>query len=168
MNGSLTADDHSLEESGTLRIISLAHGMGSQLGFCLSHDSFVTDLQHFPVFHGEVTDAVIEVVARCENVMLHGEKCLICHKGGSEIACGFALPVFVDLVKLLLRLLGNMERIGCSGGEGVKLILHPAEGILWKNLAASGHPGVASHDQLPRPDRDRKLLADRLKGFCSS
>ena len=44
--------------------------MGSQLGFCLPHDSFVTDLQHFPVFHGEVTDAVIEVVARRKNVML--------------------------------------------------------------------------------------------------
>ena len=106
-----TADDHCFQESGTFCIICFACGMSGQFLFCFSHDPFITKLQHFPVFYGKVTDSIIEIVAGCENVMLHGKKRFLCHKGSRQITGRLSFPVFVSLMKLLFCLLGNVERV---------------------------------------------------------
>ena len=122
MNGNLTADDHSLEESGTLRIISLAHGMGSQLGFCLSHDSFVTDLQHFPVFYSYMAYAIIKVISRSKNIMLNSPDRFRCHIRSGKFTGGFAFPVFICLMKSFLCLISNIKRVSSSCLNCIKFI----------------------------------------------
>ena len=97
-NSSVTADLDSLKESGAFLVIRIGavDRIESSLGFCL--DTFKTDGQYLFILYSEMTDTVVEVVARCEDIVLHGKQGFVCHVRGSQITGGLAFPVFVYLM----------------------------------------------------------------------
>ena len=112
-----------------------------------------------------MTDTIVEIVARSEDIVLHGQQCVIGHICCSQLTGSFALPVLENFVKSLLSIFRNIERIGRSRRDSVKFILQPGERIFREHLTSTGSNSIAADDQLIRTNNDRKLFTDRVESF---
>ena len=124
---SLAAHDHSFQETGALCVISITHIAVIQLSLCFRHNAFVADLKNFPVFYGNMSYTIIEIVSRCKNIVVNCANCFRCHISSGKLTGGLAFPVLMHLAKICLGLLGNIERIRDSGLYGIQLIFQPLE-----------------------------------------
>ena len=101
----LATHDNCFQETGALCIVAITYVTFIQLSLCLRHNAFISDLENFPVFYGNMSYTVVEIVSWCENVMLDGTDGLWRHICCSKFTGGLALPVFVYLTKICLGLL---------------------------------------------------------------
>ena len=126
-------------------------------------DAAVTDLQHLAVIDGDMTDAVVEVVAGREDVVLHRKQSFLGHIRGRKLGGGSAVPVFVDLVKCRFGFLGDMERVGGACLDGIKFRFQPVKGVFREDLTAACDLGCGTDDQFLVADGDRQMFADMRK-----
>ena len=161
----IAADLNSFQEGRTLLIIGISAVDRIKSGLRFGLDSLKTDSQHFFVFNGKMTDTIVEIVARSEDIVLHGQQCVIGHICCSQLTGSFALPVLENFVKSLLSIFRNIERIGRSRRDSVKFILQPGERIFREHLTSTGSNSIAADDQLIRTNNDRKLFTDRVESF---
>ncbi len=120
--------------------------------------------QHLIILHRHMPHAVVEIIPRGENIVLHGLLRLLGHEGGGKLAGGLPLPVGVRLQQLLPGLLRYVERIRLSGGDGLELRLQPFIGKFRISLAAPGSDGAAAHYKLVLPDDDGDIVQNMLEG----
>ena len=111
---------------------------------------------------------IVEIISRCEDVMVNSKDCFRCHIGSCQFAGGLTFPVFMYLAKFGLSLLRNIEWIGCSGSYCVQLILQPLEGILRECLTSSWCQCAASYDQFLITDDNGNIVQDVCKSLGSS
>ena len=105
INHCLAAHDNCFQETGTLCVISIPHIAFIQLSLCFRHNAFVSDFKNFPVFYGNMSYTIIEIVTRGEDIMVDRANCFRCHVSSCQLTGGFALPVFMSFPKVCLGLL---------------------------------------------------------------
>ena len=94
-NGGIAADNHCVEEMAPSGVIRVAGPAGGKGRLCLGRDTIEPDGQNLLIFYGKVADAVVKVVARCEDVVFHGSEGFLGHIGSGELTGGFSLPIRV-------------------------------------------------------------------------
>lgn len=156
----LAAENDRLKEADAGGVVGVAEAAFRELSRRAVADAREADLQNLLVFDGEVPDAVVEVVAGGENVVLHGGERLGGHVGGGQLAGRPALPVGQDLPQPPLGLVGDVKGVGGAFFHRVELLFKPFPRVLGEDLAAARGDAVAPDDQLLRPDGDRQLPAD--------
>ncbi len=108
--------------------------------------------------------AVVEIIARGENIVLHGLLRLLGHECGGKLACGLPLPVGIRGKQLLLGLLRYVEGIRLPGGHGLKFGLKPFIGKFRIGLAAPGRNSTASYYKFIFSNDDWDVVQNMLKG----
>ena len=162
------AGDDCIEEVRSPVVFGMLKGILCAFCLCFFDDAAVADLQHLAVVDGDVTDAVVEVVAGREDVVLHRKQGLLCHVGGRKLGGGSAAPVFVDLMQGSLRFLGDMERIGGACLNSIEFRLQPVKGVFREYLTAACDLRCGADDQLLVADGDRQVFADVRKSLCAA
>lgn len=97
----------------------------------------ITVSDDLAVIDRNVTYSVVEIVPGREHVMLHRHKRFGGHVRRSEVARRFAFPVFINLVKGLFGILGNIEGICRAGCDRIEFLFEPFErkfGKTWQLL----------------------------------
>ena len=162
-NRSLTAHLCSHKEGVMGRIVRRAQRQLMKLLIDLRDNALKANGEHFLVLNRKMSDTVIKIVARRENIVLHRHECLRRHHGCSKLTGSLPLPVLIRLVQPPLRVIRDIKRIRLAGGNRFILCLHPGIRVLREHLAAPGRFCITSHDQLHGTNHHRQLLTNRLK-----
>ena len=105
INHCLAAHDNCFQETGTLCVISIPHIAFIQLSLCFRHNAFVSNFKNFPVFYGNMSYTIIEIISRCKNIVINCTNGFWCHICCGKLTGSLAFPVFVYLAKICFGLL---------------------------------------------------------------
>ena len=120
------------------RIIAVGNKAFFPFRFRLGTDSLKAYAENLAVVNGNVTYAVIKLVARGKKVMLYCKACFGCHILRGKFTGGLAFPVFVRCPYSLFCVLGNIKWVGTAVFYGVKLTFKPFKRKLGECLTAAG------------------------------
>ena len=154
----LTAQDGRLQKLALGTVVRIPRIALVQFRLHLLNQSPVANGQDLVILHGHMPHAVIKIIARSENIVLHGLLRLLGHEGGGQFTGGFPFPVGVRLQKVFLGLLRYVERVRFPRGHGVELRLQPLIGKFRIGLAAPGCNGTAAHHQFVLPDNNGNVV----------
>ena len=135
---------------------------------CFLDDAAVADFQHLAVVDGDMTDAVVEIVAGREDVVLHRKQGFLRHIGGCKLGCGLAAPVLVNLMQGRLGFLGDVERVGRTGLDRIEFRFQPVKGVFREDLTAARDLRCRADNEFFVADGDRQVFADVSKCLCAA
>ena len=89
------------------------------------HITLISDFNYLTIVNRNVTHTVIEIVAGCEHIVVNSQFSLRRHIRCCKLACGLVFPVFINLVKDLLILLADVERVCLTRFNRVEFSFKP-------------------------------------------
>ena len=161
----LTADDNGVEEMMALCVIAVAEIQLRESRLRFLDDTAVAHAQYLSVINGNVSDAVVEIVARRKNIVRDRGERLGSHIGGRKITCGLALPIFMHFSQSSLCLLGNVEGVRSACFDSIEFCLQPFKRIFREGLTAARRLSCASDDQFLITNGDRDILQNMRERF---
>ena len=149
-------------------VISVRNSHRREFVFDFFYVFGITVSDDLTVIYRNVTYSVVEIVPGREHVMLHRHKRFGGHVRRSEITRRFAFPVFINLVKSLFGILGNIERVRRAGCDRIEFLFEPFERKFGENLATSRADRRRACDKLAVSYDNRNVIENMLESLRPS